>query len=98
MMQDSRAVRYRRSPDALFRRVGEEILLARPDREDFVALSATAAATWSLLEDPRSLSELVQLLATSYAVPAASIASDVEVLLRDLRLRGWIEHVAEHDA
>lgn len=90
-------IRFQRSPDALYRRVGEEILLAKPELDDFDALSTTAAATWELLQNPRTLSDVVQLLAAAYAVSPQLISSEVEALLRDLLRRGWIEEADGDD-
>lgn len=97
-MRDLKSSRFKRSSGALYRRVGNEILLASPEREDFDTLSATAGTAWDLLEKPRTLSELAELLATSYEVSAQSITADVGTLLLDLLRRGWIEEVEESNA
>jgi hypothetical protein len=90
-------VTFRRSPHVLFRRVGGEILLGTPSREGFGALSTTASAVWELLEEPHTLSSLVQELALTYDVAPESIESDVEALLRDLVQAQWIEEVRSND-
>jgi hypothetical protein len=84
---------FRRSPKALFRRVGGDIILATADREDFDSLSSTASTAWELLETPMGLAELVRQLALEYRMEAHSIVSDVAALLLDLLRRGWIEEV-----
>lgn len=86
---------FQHSREALHRRVGNDVILARPDREDFDVLSSTAAATWELLETPRTASDLLNLLGSTYGVPPEAIAADVGALLDDLLRRGWIEEV--HD-
>lgn len=88
---------FRRSPTALFRRVGGDIILATPGREEFDSLSSTAGTAWELLDTPKDLDTLVKELALEYRMQAPSIVSDVAALLLDLLRRGWIEEV-EQDA
>lgn len=89
---------FRRSPDALFRRVGGDIILATPEREDFDSLSSTASAAWELLDTPKELDELVNELALEYRMPPHSIVSDVAALLLDLLRRGWIEEAENNES
>lgn len=85
--------RFVRSPRALFRSVGAEVLVTAPDREDVDRLSPTAGAVWSLLGEPRTLSTLVDDLADAFGAPRERIAADVRVLVTDLVRRGWVEEV-----
>jgi hypothetical protein len=89
---------FRRSPKALFRRVGGDIILATAGREDFDSLSSTASAAWELLDKPKNLDELVKQLALEYRMEAHSIVSDVAALLLDLLRRGWVEEVEGYEA
>ena len=88
---------FRRSPTALFRRVGGEVILATPGREEFDSLSSTASTAWELLDTPKDLDTLVNQLALEYRMQPHSIVSDVAALVLDLLRRGWIEEV-ERDA
>jgi hypothetical protein len=81
----------RRSPAALYRSVGDETVLALPDSEEFLTLSASATELWGLLGEPRTVEELVELIADRYAVHRSAIAADVEAVLVDLRGRGLVE-------
>jgi hypothetical protein len=89
---------FRRSPEALFRRVGGDIILATPDREDFDSLSSTASAAWELLDTPKGLDELVNEMASEYRMQPHAIVSDVAALLLDLLRRGWIEEVENNES
>jgi hypothetical protein len=80
-----------RSPNALSRNVGGELLLASTDGERIDSLSETAAAVWALLETPRTIGALIEVLAERYAVPRDTIATDVETLVEALVARGWAE-------
>jgi hypothetical protein len=98
MMRNLNEGVFRRSRKALHRRVGGDILLATPEREDFDSLSGTASAAWELLESPKGLDELANELALAYGMRPQSIVSDVAALLLDLRRRGWIEEVENDGA
>ena len=89
---------FRRSPAALYRRVGGEGILATPRREDFDSLSSTASAAWEILDSPKDLDELVKELALAYGMQPHSIVSDVASLVLDLLRRGWIEEVENNDS
>ena len=88
---------FRRSPDALHRRVGGDVILATPHREDFDSLSSTASAAWELLDSPKGLDQLVNELALEYQMQPHAIVSDVAALLLDLLRRGWIEEVENNE-
>jgi len=87
------AVRFQRSASALWREVGDQILLAPPGREDLDQLSGTAATVWILLEEPQTLQELVITLEDLYNTSAEAIMADVERLVFDLVSRGSIRQV-----
>lgn len=89
---------FRRSPEALFRRVGGEVILASAHRDDFDSLSSTASAAWEHLDTPKGLDELVNQLALEYRMQSQSIVSDVATLLLDLMRRGWIEEVENNES
>jgi type IV secretory pathway TrbD component len=87
--------RYRRSPAALHRTVGHEVLLAGADRESFDVLPGTAASVWTLLEKSATLPELSDELARTYGTPVERIVADVAPLLDELVRRGWLERIDE---
>jgi hypothetical protein len=89
---------FRRSPNALFRRVGGDIILAAPGREEFDSLSSTASTAWELLDTPKDLDTLVKQLALEYRMEEHSIVSDVASLVLDLLRRGWIEEVEDNES
>jgi hypothetical protein len=89
--------RLTQSSSIPWRRVGDDIMLAPPGRDEFDRLSGTAAVVWSILETPCSLEDLVSTLAELYSVPAQEIATDVEALVADLQERGAIRQISEPD-
>lgn len=84
---------YERSPDVLWRNVGSEILLTRPNVDTTDVLSETAAQVWMLLEVPGTALEISERL-DGFAGRADEIAGGVRALLADLVRRG---HCARTD-
>lgn len=93
-----RTERYRRAAGVPSRTVADRVILARPDRDDFDALTGSAVAVWNLLQEPRTVAELVETLAWAYRTPRGQIERDVAALLRDLLERGVIEGGPASDA
>lgn len=84
---------YRRGERSLSRTYDGEILLGSPDREGIDRLEGTAAAVWIALAEPATVADIADALAEAYDAPADVIARDVDGLLRDLRVRGWVTEV-----
>jgi hypothetical protein len=82
---------YRRAIGVPSRTVADRVILARPGREDFDALTGPAVAVWKLLREPRTEDEIVDTLAWAYDAPRPDIERDVRTLIRDLLDRGVIE-------
>ena len=83
--------RYTRSATTLWRSVGSEALLTAAGRQEVDSLSETATAVWDLLARPRTLDEVVRLLAERYDTPSDTVERDVRALLEQLIARGWVE-------
>jgi hypothetical protein len=83
---------YQRSPRVLFRRVGEEIIVASAEGDPYL-LRETALTIWNLLETARTASELIRELSAAYGVPHAAVSSDVRPFLADLISRGLVDEV-----
>jgi hypothetical protein len=61
------------------------ICLYAPGSEQVVVLNDTASDVWRLADGERTLAELVDLLAASYGVEAASILGDVQAAVEQFR-------------
>ncbi len=72
------AICFRRSAEALSRRVGAEVLVTTPGDPDVHELSGGASAVWLGLEIPSTLPVLVGRLALGYGVRAGQISAQVE--------------------
>lgn len=95
MTEQSGVVSFQRSPEALTRRVGADVLVTTPGDVDVHELSGGAMAVWTVLETPRTLTELVGDLADAHAAEAGEIADDVEGCLLTLMAFGVVEEVAD---
>lgn len=74
-------VRYVRSPHVLQRRTLDAFVLLAVEGADPLVVTGTGADVWTLVADPRSVAEIVEVLAEHYSGEAAAIASDVQALL-----------------
>jgi hypothetical protein len=91
-------IRYARSPTALWRRVGAEVLVAAPEGSEVDRLSLPASATWLFLERPRTAAALTRLLADEFPVPNEQIGERVRALLLELESGGWLVRSSENPA
>lgn len=83
--------RYKRAEGILSRQLPEEVLIAPFGRNDFDKLSGTAVPLWELLESPRTIEELVAILADRYSAPSSLIENDLTAILSELVDRRYLE-------
>ena len=76
-----------RNPEALAQDLDGEVLLLVPPHHEVLHLNSTASALWRLLAEPRSLDDVVGLLAEAYGAPVPLVRVDIEALLPMLRER-----------
>jgi hypothetical protein len=80
---ESTALIYR-SPNILFRTVGDEVILAADGRSDFEVLGGGAAAVWLALEKPMKQADLLARFADGVGVDRGVIEHDVRAVLDEL--------------
>lgn len=81
----------RRVPAVVERRFAGEVLLTAQGRDEVDRLDGTAAVVWTLLDEPRSVGELVGELSETYGASRAEVEDGVRALLEDLGARGYAE-------
>ena len=86
-----------RHPAALWRIVGDEVLLARRGSRDFDQLRGSASDAWQLLIEPQTLLSLVGALADRYGQRPDTITAGVTMFLEELLVRGWVVRVDADD-
>jgi hypothetical protein len=84
--------RWRRRPDALWRRSLDGVVVL-PDGEAPVALEGTGPALWDLLAEAHDIDALAQELAGEHRADAAVVAADIEPVLEQLEAAGALERV-----
>jgi hypothetical protein len=100
-------VRWHRAASVIARRVaGETVLVPTATRTSdpeyksarLYVLNETGEYLWSLLDSPRSSSELAQNLTLEFETAAGRAQSDVEVFLAALRDIGAVRQVNDQQA
>lgn len=89
--------RFRRSSDALFRRVGVDVLVTRPGDPRIHELSGGATAVWDGLRLSPTLPELVDRLAVEHGMEAEQIEGQVQGCLEMLLGLRVVEEGANPD-
>jgi hypothetical protein len=90
----SHQVKLGRSPQILFRNVGPDVLLAVPGRHDFEQLGGSGALLWDMLAEPRTVNEVVELLAVAYGEDPSVVRPGVEAVVEQLVHLGVLEVAA----
>jgi hypothetical protein len=76
--------RLARADGILSRRLLDGIMLLTPDSGEPLRISQPGAVIWQLLDEPRTITDLVATLAKLYGVDAVVIDSDVRPILQIL--------------
>ena len=84
----------RKSLSAAWQRVDGEVVLLNVDGHELLGLNAIGGRVWDLIDGQRSIGQLVDALVAEFsAVPAATIAADVDRFVRELLAEKMIELV-----
>ena len=85
---------YVRAEAVLVRKVDSDTLLLRPGQEDVVVLGGSGPMIWTLLQRPRTMSDLVAELARRYDVDPSDIRDDVRRTVDQLADVGLVRGIA----
>jgi hypothetical protein len=77
----------------LWRSFGGEALLARAGHDGIDRLSGGAWEVWELLDEPRSLAEVISILSKAHRISADVLGPRLQDVVQDLLRRRWIEEV-----
>lgn len=88
--------RFVRSNSVIARLIAEETLIVPirrgvGDLASIYSLNPVASAIWNALSEPRTASEIVELLDEEFEVPAETVASDVDAFLSEMIAAGLVE-------
>lgn len=93
----SRRTTYARSPEILWRRVADDVLVLSPGAEAPAALSVGAALVWEGLDEPASLNRLRAVLAPFVTEEAGDFGVGLESVVERLVAAGLIVAVEDAD-
>ena len=79
---------WRRDPALPFQTLEDEVIVVDPKTREVHLLNETAARIWTLLADPRSVSELVAALQDEYDAEAAALRAEVAAFVDDMSRKG----------
>lgn len=84
---------FQQAPSVLVRTSGPEVLIASPARVDVLRLSETAAAVWRVLDEPRTIGEIVEEMAGRYETAASRISDEVARVVHELMELGVLHRM-----
>jgi hypothetical protein len=80
----------------LFARVGGEIVILDEEEGAYYGFQGVGARVWELLQEPRSVDEIVAALMREYDVEDSRCRHDLADLLEELSRRGMVTRHDEH--
>ena len=78
------------TPNQLSTRLGEEVVILGLQDSAYYGLADVGARIWDLLQTPRTLSDIVEILVAEYEVTAERATEDLRLLLGQLESRGLV--------
>jgi hypothetical protein len=85
------AVRVRVAKDVVFRDVSGEAVLLNLATGTYFGLNEVGTRIWNLLLEHESVDDVVSRLLTEFDVKEEVVRSDLETLIKDLRLKGLLD-------
>lgn len=78
---------YQRRPELHAVEMDGELVMMGQEQGEYVALREVAASIWRLLDEPRTLDDLVEAICAEYQTTDEECRPDVLAFLDDLRAR-----------
>ena len=82
--------KYRHAEGLTLNQMGDDALLARESDGEVIGLNSVCARVWSLLEEPKDLSAIVEVLLKEFEVERETCEQQVGALLEQMREQGLI--------
>jgi Coenzyme PQQ synthesis protein D (PqqD) len=86
--------KFLRAPGIEARAVERTAVLMAPERHIYFAVNRVGTRIWSLLQEPRSVAELVGILTVEFSVEEAECRRHTEEFLRELLGKELVTRVA----
>jgi hypothetical protein len=77
-------------PDVVFRVLGDGAVLVNLSSNEIFELNGTGAAVWSMVEQGRSVDDIVANLVSRFDVDDATARQECDRLMADLQTRGLL--------
>jgi hypothetical protein len=94
MSNKQSASHWQVASDVLSSKIDDEVIIMGLQTDKYYGLDPVAGRIWELLEQPRSLDELVGLLLEEYEVDEATCRKETMEFLRDMAEKKLIREVA----
>lgn len=78
------------SPNVLYKRLGEEVILINLETDRIFSLNQTGAMTWELIESTHNLEQVKKGLAEIYDVTPEILESELVQILDSFTAEGFI--------
>lgn len=82
--------RWVRSTDVVWRRTARGVVVRPTEADSFLVLEASAHVLWELLDEARTLSDVVEAVADTYDTTPSVVATDIEGALLRLEEAGVV--------
>ena len=79
------------SPEQVSSKLGEEVVILNLRNGVYYGLDPIGTRIWELIQEPRSVRQVCEVLLEEYDVTFEQCAEDVLALMRDLQAQGLIE-------
>lgn len=87
------SVTLKRSPTTAWKRLGSELLIVASDTNTLTVVNDTGARVWELIEQARTVDEIVAVIVDEFAVDEFAARADVERFLTSLERQRLVERV-----
>lgn len=82
-----------RHPDMLSAEIGGEAVMMSIEKGAYFGLNPIATRIWDLIDQPRSIAELIETITAEYEVSDEQCAADVQEFVADMIKRGLAQQV-----
>ena len=87
-----------RGTDFVATRVGNQTMMMSISAGKYFAVAETGQRIWELLNEPRSLGEIVDLLVSEYDVTRSTCLAQVTAFAQDLHANGLVTEIRDGQA
>ena len=89
-MVEIQDVRFQIHPEAIFTQLEGQVVILQYESGTYYTLNEIGTRVWQLLEQDKTLREIVDLLRQEYAVSEAQLTEDLTRLLHELQKEGLL--------